>query len=346
MCELCAPSEGNDVFIRSLGRSRRSVLGALGLGALGFGAAVTFGPSGAAAQEGPVTLAEGLTVRPRSHWAGESTSPAGLELEPEVRFLLVHHSASPNDYSPDDAPGIIAGFRSYHTSAAKGWPDVAYNFLIDRFGGIWEGRAGSLVSTVRGDATGGNQGFSQLVCLIGTFETEQPTVEAQESLVRTLAWLADRSGVDTSPGATASFTSLGSNRYPAGAEVTTTTINGHRSMSQTTCPGEALFPLIASDIIPRVEQRRVLLSAATTTTTAARPTTEAPSTLPPPASVAPTPTTAGETTTPSTDPVATEFAATRPDRKAGDDTAVLAGIAGLGLAAVGGLIAIRRRIVN
>ena len=56
-----------------------------------------------------------------------------------------------------------------------------------------------------------------------------------------LAMLADRYAVDTRPDATVSFTSRGSNRWPAGVDVTTSTIAGHRDMSMTACPGDVLY---------------------------------------------------------------------------------------------------------
>ncbi|HEY7824423.1 MAG TPA: N-acetylmuramoyl-L-alanine amidase, partial [Acidimicrobiia bacterium] len=111
-----------------------------------------------------------------------------------MRFLIVHHSASRNGHSGADAPGILRSFYDYHTSAEKGWNDIAYNFLIDADGGIWEGRAGSLDGPVAGDATGGNQGFSQLVCIIGDYNTARPSQASLSSLVWLLAWLADRYG--------------------------------------------------------------------------------------------------------------------------------------------------------
>ncbi len=81
---------------------------------------------------------------------------------------------------------------------------------------MWEGRAGSLAGPVVADATGGNQGFAQLVCLIGNFVDQPPTVAAQDSLARLLLFLADRYDVDTDPAATVTFTSRGSNKYRAG----------------------------------------------------------------------------------------------------------------------------------
>src|SRR5690606_10087859 len=175
----------------------------------------------------------------------------------------------------------------------KGWPDIAYNFLIDRYGEVWEGRAGSLDHPVRGDATGGNQGFSQLVCLIGDFTTELPSEEAQHSLVLTLAWLADRYGIDTSAESSVSFTSRGSNRWPEGTPVTTTPIAGHRDMSHTSCPGDAFYPLVAERITPMVEEGRGAPSSTTTAPEVGEPpstssTSTTTTTVPPSTTTAPT----------------------------------------------------------
>ncbi len=163
-----------------------------------------------------------------------------------MRFLLVHHTASSNAYSEAAVPSLLRGFYDYHTSSAKGWPDIAYNFLVDRYGRVWEGRTGSLNGPVKGDATGGSQGFALLACFIGDHSVQAPTAAAQDAMGRLLRSLAGRYGIDLRPGVTTTFTSRGSSRYPAGTVVTTPTISGHRDMSYTTCPGDACYPLLAS----------------------------------------------------------------------------------------------------
>ena len=112
---------------------------------------------------------------------------------------------------------------------------------MDRFGGVWEGRTGSLAGPVKGSATGGSQGFAQLACFIGDFSAAAPTPAARSSMLALLAVLAERYGVDTRDGAQVSFVSRGSNRWPPGTEVTTRTIAGHRDMSMTACPGDVLY---------------------------------------------------------------------------------------------------------
>lgn len=187
-------------------------------------------------------------IRPREVW-GADLPPMG-EMAPEAAgdalFLLVHHSASPNDYQAEQSVQYLRSFYRYHTSSEKGWPDIAYNFLVDRYGQIFEGRQGSIVSPVRGDATGGSQGFALLACFIGDHQDVAPTSEAQSAMVALLAWLADTYGIDTRPGATTEFVSRGSNLHPEGKLVVTPTITGHRTMSRTTCPGDRAFDLVAN----------------------------------------------------------------------------------------------------
>lgn len=216
--------------------------------------------------------ARALAINPRDSWATDRP-PLGPLPSEDVRFLLVHHSASHNGHTGDQAAGIIRSFYDYHTSAEKGWNDIAYNFLIDADGGIWEGRYGSLSGAVAGDATGGNQGFSQLVCVIGDYNSAQPSAAAKSSLVQMLAWLADRHAVSTAPGAEVSFVSRGSNKWPEGTTVSTPTITGHRTMSKTTCPGDNLYSYVAGDLTAHVEAVRSGQPPSTTTPSSSTSTT-------------------------------------------------------------------------
>ncbi len=213
-------------------------------------------------------------INGRDSWADGLPVTGEIVAEEDVRFLLVHHTASTNDYGPDEVAGQIRDFYAFHTGPEKGWPDVAYNFFVDRYGGIWEARAGSIDGPVRGDATGGSQGFALLCSLIGNHSESEVTPEALASLTELLAWLGERYAVDTTPGATVDFVSRGSNRWPSGAAVTTAGISGHRDMSQTSCPGDATYALLATAIPERVTEIRLearqrfeeVENAATTTT--------------------------------------------------------------------------------
>ena len=247
-----------------------------------------------------VPVAEGLSIHPRADW-GSGREPGPLQAEPEVRFLLVHHTAGRNDYGPDEVVAQLREVFDFHTSAEKGWPDVAYNFFVDRYGGVWEGRAGSLTGPVMADATGGSQGFAQLVCLPGIFMTDEPTPEMVDSLCRLLAWLADRYGLSNEPGATTTFVSRGSNLWPAGEEVEARILSGHRDMSATACPGDTVYALLEDDIPGRVRELRASGASAPATTSAPGTTAASTTTLAPP-------TTTTEPVAPTTLPTTTSTA--------------------------------------
>jgi hypothetical protein len=315
--------------------------------------------------------AQALSINPRSAWAVDRP-PLG-PLDPEtVKFLIVHHSASRNGHTSADAPSVLRSFYDFHTSSEKGWNDIAYNFLIDSGGGVWEGRAGSLDGPVAGDATGGNQGFSQLVCVIGDYNAAQPSSASLTSLVSLLAWLADRYDVATSPGSTVTFKSRGSSRWPAGTRVKTATITGHRTMSHTTCPGDNLNSYVVGGLMADVTAARggevvtpttqatttsTVASSTTTTTASATPTTAdtttsttAPTTttsLPEPSTTTPLPATTSSlrvstTTVAATPETSTPLAVGVPDE--GEGGFPLLPVSGIGLvAALGGAVAWRRR---
>lgn len=222
-------------------------------GSLAASAALTRGlPEGLRSS----VVVETPPILPRSTWA-EGRVPKGPVPAEEVKFLIVHHTAEPgNGYEESDVPRLLRGIFDYHTGGAKGWPDIAYNFFVDSSGRIWEGRTGSVAGPVAGSATGGNQGFSQLCCFLGDHSATPPTLAAQDSMVALLAWLADRYGVDTAPGATVRFVSKGSNRWPAGESVTAPTIAAHTDMSTTECPGAACIPLVRVAFPAAVQARR------------------------------------------------------------------------------------------
>ena len=343
-------SDGADGGGRSV-VTRRALLA--GTAALAGAALVPGRRSPAAARAGvqPVDLG-GVAVLPRGAWAGGLAPVGPLAAEPDVRYLLVHHSVDPgNDYGEGDVPGILRQFFRFHTSAAKGWPDLAYNFLVDRFGRVWEGRAGSLAGPVAGDATGGNQGFDQLCCFVGNHQAGEPTADAFAAMGRLLGALARRHALSLAPDATATFTSRGSNRHPAGTPVTTATVAGHRDMSRTQCPGDKVFArlpelrlLAAGGTVPSPAAP----APATTATPSGTPATTSPPPATPP-STAPTTTASTPPTTSVAAPSTTIAAAAPAGTGAGSGgagvgpAAAVAGAAAAAAAAATGAVALRRR---
>ncbi len=283
-------------------------------------------------------------IRPRSAWAGVDRPPT-FELEPEdVQLLVVHHTLIPgNGHNQDRVPQLLRDIYDYHTGPEKRWADIAYNFMVDQFGGIWETREGSLDGPVRGSATGGNQGFSQLCCFLGDLSDQPPTAEAAAAMAWLLAELADRYDIDTSPGAQVSLESRGSSRFAAGSPMTLPTLAGHRDVSLTACPGEAGYSFLQQTLPGLVNARRTQTAAAATTTTepatatTATPTTAASS---PPTAVDDTTATLRE----QTDASAAESAAEDSGEGTDDESIVPWLIGGAALAVAGAaVVAVAKR---
>lgn len=186
------------------------------------------------------------TIRPRSDWtsrgwaSGNSGCGNGPSVASRLDHAVIHHTASTNSYTAAQVPGLIEGIRLYHTSSL-GWCDIAYNFVVDRFGGIWQGRAGDISQPVIGGHAKGFNTNSVGVTLLGQFEpgaspaSAAPTTAMMDSTARLLAWKLRLHGL--SPTGTTTVVSGGSTRYAAGVSVTLPIINSHQETSTTACPG-------------------------------------------------------------------------------------------------------------
>jgi hypothetical protein len=157
---------------------------------------------------------------------------------PKLRFAIVHHTAGGNSYTRDQAPAVVKAIQLYHVEG-NGWNDIGYNFLVDRFGTIYEGRYGGADRNVVGaHALGFNSG-SVGVAVLGTYGKSAPSQAAQDAVARLLAWRLDLAHVD--PTSTHTVVSGGSERYAVGIPVTLRAVSGHRDTGLTECPGSAFY---------------------------------------------------------------------------------------------------------
>ncbi|WP_051510547.1 SpoIID/LytB domain-containing protein [Intrasporangium oryzae] len=184
------------------------------------------------------------TIITRSQW-GADESLRSCDPTPVARFkaAVVHHTVSSNSYTETQAAGIVRGIYAYHTSGL-GWCDIGYQFLVDRFGRIYEGRTGNLTGNTQGAQASGFNAETFGVASIGDHQTADATSAAKDAIARVVAWKAGQNGFD--PGGTAQLTSAGGSRYPAGTVVTLPRTMGHRDVNLTECPGDALYASIAA----------------------------------------------------------------------------------------------------
>ena len=191
-------------------------------------------------------------LRSRKAWgANERLRSGSPRYNRTIQQVHVHHTVNSNSYTRADVPGLIRGMYRYHTKNL-GWSDIGYNFLVDRFGRPWVGRAGGPARAVRGAHTLGFNSTSTGVAVIGNFEVARQAKVVETALVRLAAWKLDRYGRD--PKGTVKVYSHGSDRFPAGRSVRLPVIDGHRDTNETACPGTHLYQRL-SNVRRRAAQR-------------------------------------------------------------------------------------------
>ena len=178
----------------------------------------------------------------RAGWGADESIVVGLPGQArQLDRMFVHHTVGANGYSQDQSPGIVRAIQAYHVND-RGWSDIGYNFLVDRFGTIYEGRAGGIDQAVIGAQAGGFNTGSSGVALMGTYTSATPSAEATAAIAELVAWKAGVHHFD--PLGMGEAVSGGSSRYEEGVVVTLPNLAGHRDVSSTTCPGDGPYALL------------------------------------------------------------------------------------------------------
>ncbi|MER7717207.1 peptidoglycan recognition protein [Streptomyces flaveolus] len=188
----------------------------------------------------PLHAAPRPPVVPRSVWlGGDARTQPAPRYDDEIRAVFVHHTDTPNGYDCADVPGILRGVYMGQTGA-RDWDDIGYNFVVDRCGTIYEGRAGGIDRPVTGAHTQGFNHRTTGIAALGTFTAGVPVPDALTDAIAALAaWKLGPT--DTDPRGTVRLVSSnGLSRYAAGSTATLPAVAGHGEGYQTSCPGEAL----------------------------------------------------------------------------------------------------------
>jgi uncharacterized protein with LGFP repeats len=180
----------------------------------------------------------------RAQWGADESMRCGSPLySNRIRAAVVHHTAGGNDYSPQDSAAIVQSIYAYHTKTL-GWCDIAYNALVDKYGQVFEGRAGGITKAVEGSHTGGFNRDTWGVAMIGDFDDAPPTPIQLRTVGRLLGWRLSMDGVD--PKGTVTLASAGGpfTKVSAGAATTLPAVFTHRDVGSTDCPGNAAYALM------------------------------------------------------------------------------------------------------
>jgi hypothetical protein len=171
----------------------------------------------------------------RSSWgANEGIRRDNPTIAKTLTTAIVHHTAGAEPASPAQSAAIVRGIYTYHVRG-NGWDDIGYNFLVDRFGQVFEGRYGGVERNVVGAHSQGFNTGSVGISLIGNYERRQPTAAARSAIIRLLSWRLDVAHVD--PASNSPVVSSGNPKFRSGFPVWLRTVSGHRDTGYTSCPG-------------------------------------------------------------------------------------------------------------
>ena len=180
----------------------------------------------------------------RAQWGADESLKCGNTVYSNgVRAAVVHHTAGSNDYSPGDSAGIVRSIYEYHTRTL-GWCDIAYNALVDKYGQVFEGRAGGITRPVEGAHSGGFNQNTWGVAMLGNFQDVPPTPIQLRTTGRLIGWRLGFDRVDPKGVVALASSGGGNTQFSRGTIVTLPTIFTHRDVGVTECPGNAAYAMM------------------------------------------------------------------------------------------------------
>ncbi|WP_317983907.1 N-acetylmuramoyl-L-alanine amidase [Nocardia colli] len=154
--------------------------------------------------------------------------------------ITVHHTAGRNDYTEEESAGIVRAIYTYHAKTL-GWCDIGYNALVDKYGQIFEGRAGGLDRAVQGAHAGGFNENTAGVALMGNYTQDPPTEESIEAIGNFIGWRAKIAHLNPQGKTTMYSEGTEYTSYAMGQAVNLPIVFAHRDVGNTTCPGDAAY---------------------------------------------------------------------------------------------------------
>lgn len=188
----------------------------------------------------------------RRGWAMGQARPRHAPTYGAVDLAFVHHTVNPNGYSAAEVPAMLLAIFYYHVQVRGFW-DIAYNFIVDLYGRIWEARAGGIDMAVIGAQAGAYNAESTGIAVLGDFMNVVPSPAAITALQHLLAWKLSLHGLPAQGHVTVVVDPADAFYTPfaPGAHVSLPRIAGHRDGDETDCPGNAFYARLPS-IRPRV----------------------------------------------------------------------------------------------
>ena len=176
------------------------------------------------AQAEPTAVAA-PTIISRSAWGASSGTSCSSPIYGTIRGVMIHHTAGSNSYTKAQSASIMRGMQSYHVNG-QGWCDIGYNFVVDKYGQIFEGRKGGTTKMVRGAHSGVGDVNRDVVgiSMMGNYDTTGTTKALQDAVTRLASWRLSIAGLP------------GKGTFSLGGR-TIQRVSMHREVKSTACPG-------------------------------------------------------------------------------------------------------------
>ncbi|TMC25638.1 MAG: hypothetical protein E6J27_14750, partial [Chloroflexi bacterium] len=183
----------------------------------------------------------------RQEWAADEGLMSWPPRYQKVQKFVIHHTVT-----DDGGNNVAASIRSiyYYHAVTRGWGDIGYNYIVDKFGNIWTGRQGG-DNVIAGHAYGWNNGSIGIAAL-GDYSITQPTGQLQGAIANIIAMKSAQYGIQ--PYGNDTFKHQ--EQAPDGTWIDVTSnppnIQGHRDCNyilsqhggQTSCPGNGIYNML------------------------------------------------------------------------------------------------------
>ncbi|MFY0607528.1 MAG: N-acetylmuramoyl-L-alanine amidase [Cyclobacteriaceae bacterium] len=164
---------------------------------------------------------------PQSVWRNGLNPPSYSRSFTDVNHVIIHHAAGSNTNT--NFTQVVRDIYVYHTEV-NGWSDIGYNYLIAQNGDLYAGRDpdGGQQDNVMGAHFCGRNATTMGICLLGNYETANPSNSMWTTLEQVVAFKVNREALNP----------LASDSHPLG---NIGHIAGHRDGCSTLCPGENVY---------------------------------------------------------------------------------------------------------
>lgn len=184
----------------------------------------------------------------RQAWGAD---PSYLDWDPEyapVERMVLHHTVTAGGSNP---VAEVQAIYYYH-AVTRGWGDIGYNYMVDRYGNLYEGRYGG--DDVIGAHTARWNTGALGIALLGCYDSsdcapgQTPSTAALDSIAELATWTASRRVFD--PRQAETFINVYGD-----PPLTLQRLAGHRDYRQyiggqwynaTACPGDILYSHLAT----------------------------------------------------------------------------------------------------